>query len=140
MVMSLFKVFCEREGIHYNLEVLDLVANHDILETVTGDILYPVKNINDETRRAVEVLEEAAVRLPQNKHLRNYTDEKIKKALNKDQHDMFKACDTLCLWIFCVKEYQMTGQSSIQEVINTCSKLLSNKFASISVFMKTYEV
>lgn len=138
MVMSLFKYFCEKEGIEYDLEVLDKVANHDLIETVTGDLLNPVKHLSKETGLAWQLIEDSLVKV--NPHLEPYSDKSIEETLSPVQFAMFKACDLLCLWMFCKEERMMgNGTLEILEIIDHIEcKMRTTSFYSIWEFIENY--
>ncbi len=136
MVTALFKEFCKLESIDYDLEVLDAVMNHDLLESETGDLIYPVKNLNEVTKNSWETIErEVTIKYTE---LAKYTDENIHKRLNQIQLNMLKACDLLELWIFCMEERDM-GNKTLVEVEMTCQRLISKfDFRSILLFMRNF--
>lgn len=140
MVAVLFRHFALTESIEYDLEVFDMVMHHDILEAETTDLIYTVKNINQATKSAWEIIEGEV--LAKNFQLKEFTDEKFKEKMTAEQHRMFKACDILDLWIFC-KEEQAIGNKSIgiHEVIGRCEELVYGrfKFDSVIEFMENYE-
>lgn len=107
-------------------EEIDFVFKHDILETVTGDLLRPAKNHNDVTEKSWAKIEEQLVHFGCTySHLIGYTDEYAEKFMSPSALTLFKACDIYDLYLFCLEE-RMLGNYTIDEVIFTCQRLLSN--------------
>ena len=137
-VASMFIEFCERESITISSKEIQLVMRHDIIETMTGDLLYPAKNRNEKTQMAWEVIEDAVVF--ERPEFKKYSDKSIKNNLSKEKWDVFKACDLLELALFC-KEEIILGNSSdgLKEVYNNCQRLLkelTNNLSSVKKFIK----
>lgn len=124
-VTSMFIELCRREDIEVHMEDVKKVMNHDLVETLTGDLLYPAKNLNEETSKAWEYIEDSIVK--ENPEFIPYTDKKIRKGFSEKKWMLFKAADLLDLWIFC-KEEQVLGNNAkeIQEIINNCERYLYN--------------
>lgn len=138
VVAVLFKHFASLEDISYGMPEFDKILHHDILEVETTDLIYTVKNLNEETKKAWNKIEEEVIK--EHFQLRNYSDENIKMSLNEYQFKLFKVCDMLDLWIFC-KEEMILGNRSINMklVIDNCEKAILGKFESVDKFMKEYE-
>lgn len=137
MVTVLFRHFANLEDISYDMQVLDRVMNHDIVETVTGDFPYDAKNMNRETKELWEQLELQVVRM----HLTfdRYTDRALMDVFTFQQYELFKACDLLDLWIFIREEQEMGNRSEMLDHIATkCVNLIRGKFPSIDKYMNTY--
>jgi len=139
MVAVLFRMFAAKEDVAYNMQVFDLVLNHDNLEAITGDLVYPVKNASGKTRLAWEIIEKEIVAI--HPKLERYSDENIKEGMTELQRKLFKACDYLDLWIF-LKEEVALGNSSkdILGMISNCERLIPKDFKSVNKFMETYTV
>ena len=137
MVLVLFKYFAEKENIPYDLQVLDLVMNHDLLETVTSDLPYPVKNLNKKTQASWNVIEQEII--VANPVLSKYSDAYMKAKLTPIQFSLFKVCDLLDLWIFLMEEEGLGNHSTaVQEVIETCERLVLRKFNNVDKFINLY--
>lgn len=141
IVGMLFRKFASEEDVSYDINVWDIVLNHDILEVVTTDLPWPIKNFNSKTKESWEVIENEI--LESNFQLQKYSDENIKSNLNPRQFALFKACDTLDLFIFCKEEQELGNNSKdIKEVISNCFKIMDSlkfKFPKIIKFMSEYE-
>lgn len=139
MVTVLFRYFASRENVAYDIHVLDAILHHDILESVTGDLIYTVKNMTEHTKDLWEELEDEVV----GKHfqLENYTDSKLREVMNKRQYQLFKACDLLDLWIFLKNEITLGNKTKkILEYQSRCYMLLVTdyNFTTINQFMEGY--
>lgn len=139
LVGSLFAEFCEEEGIEVSYKELKTILYHDILETETGDLIYPVKNLNRLTRDCWNAIEESV--LAENPQLRPYSDESLSNILSPEKLHIFKCCDLLELWVFC-REEEVYGNGSIEikNVLKTCQEILSScGVPSIIEFIKNYQ-
>jgi len=142
MVLVLFRRFASLEDISYDMNVLDIVMHHDMLEVISTDLPHPIKNISPEAKKNWIAIEKEIVK--KNFQFEKYTDDSINTNLTARQFALFKACDVLDLWIFC-KEEQEFGNSSkeIQEVILTCESIINSldfTFPRIIKYMKEYTV
>jgi len=141
MVGMLFRHFASIEDVPYDINIWDIVLHHDIVEVVTQDLPWPVKNFNQVTKESWRLIENELIK----KHfqLEKYSDESIKSILTPRQYALLKACDTLDLLIF-VKEEKSYGNCSkeILEVENNCLKIFNSlefDFPKIVKFIKDYE-
>jgi len=122
-VVSLFLTLCEREGIGVTSEVIQLVLFHDLAETVTGDLLYPVKNQNSVTKYSWSAIE--AEVLDKHPVVSSFTDSNIEEHLDEKQLAAFKAADILELLLFCYEEVSVGNKNpDLLKVIFTCEGLL----------------
>ena len=123
MTGMLFKHFASLEDVPYDINAWDIVLKHDLLETISTDLPWPIKNFNDKTKDSWGIIENELI----SKHfqLEKYSDENIKKSLNERQYALFKVVDVLDLWIF-VKEEISIGNNSkqIKEVEENCIKII----------------
>ena len=138
MVGMLFRHFASKEDIAYDIKVWDLVLNHDILESVTIDLPWNIKNFSSKTKEAWGIIEEELI----SKHfqLQRYSDKALKSGMTPIQFALFKVCDTLDLLIF-VKEEQALGNNTdeINEVEENCYKIMDSlefKFPKIKQFIQ----
>jgi len=130
-----FMDFAKKESIAYDENVLDLVLKHDLVETISADLIYTVKNINDVTRECWAQIEREAIKV--NRDYEPYSDENLKKRLSKEQHDLLKCCDYLELWIFIREEMELGNKTEgMEEVYDNCLRLMLGKFESIDEFVK----
>jgi len=138
MVGILFMGLANKEGIEFGVKELDIIFKHDILESITSDLPWDIKNYSTETKEAWNIIEKAIC--DSDDQFEKYSDESIKNSLNKAQYELFKVCDYLDLWIFC-KEEQTLGNTSesMQTVISNCEKLITGKFFWVDKFISNYE-
>lgn len=139
MVAMLFRKFASLEDVAYDINVLDLVLHHDIVETVTSDLPWPVKNFSMETKAAWEVIEDKIT--DHHFQLEKYSDHNLKMGMTKRQYDLFKVCDVLDLLIF-VREERKLGNNSedIIEVEDNCFKIfdsIETRFPHIKEYIIT---
>lgn len=136
----LFKHFASKEDISYGMFEFDIVLHHDVVETISMDLSWDIKNLSSKTKKAWEIIEdEAIIGHPQ---LVKYSDKEIKESLSPIQHALFKSVDMLDLFIF-IKEEQELGNSTpyIREVEGNCFKILHSlpfRFNSIEKYMENY--
>lgn len=136
-VLYLFRYFASKEDVPYGMEQVDVIMFHDCLESITGDLIYPVKNFNDETKKSWKIIEDELVKgYPQ---FYRYSDKQLKQSFTPLQYKLFKDCDYLDLWIFC-KEEQSIGNSSpdLVQIIKKCEQLISGHFKCIIKYMLEY--
>ena len=122
----LFMEYAEKEDIYIRQKYIEFVFKHDILETVTGDMLYPAKNYNKVTRGCSKVLEQELTNEGEEfEYLKEYTDDHAECFMPKNILQLFKAVDLLELLEFCKEEYQL-GNETIVPVITNCTNILEN--------------
>lgn len=144
VVGMLFRWFASEEDVPYDINVFDKVLLHDYVESVTGDLNACVKNYNENTSSAWDIIEWEICHSDLN--LANYSDESIKKSMNDRQYKLFKTCDYLDLWIFCRNEQALGNTSTkLLACIKNCENLMQyfsenwRLFKSIQKFMMQYE-
>lgn len=144
-VLYLFILFAKVEGIAIDSEVMELVLKHDLLESETGDLLYTVKNLNRNTRKAWQNIEDEVVIQEGKQFLQMFTDDAIQQKMRLDQLKLLNACDLLDLWIFCKQETMLGNYSTrIKDILQRCSDFLIDPvstlyFGSITQFMNRFE-
>lgn len=125
MVGMLFRHFASIEDVPYDINIWDMVFNHDIAECVTQDLPYPVKNFNKITKDSWEAIEEEL--LQANPALKRYGDKELKESMSPRQYALFKMCDILDLLIFVKEEIDLGNNSKeIKEVERNCFKIINN--------------
>lgn len=144
VVGVLFRWFASQENVPYDITVWDKVLMHDYVESVTGDLNLMVKKHSPVTAECWNRIE--ADICESDPCLRPYTDAKIKESMTDLQFRLFKCCDYLDLWIFCVNERALgNNHPKITACIANCRKLIlshsnqGNEFKSILNFMNNYE-
>ncbi len=138
-VTVLFLRFCKLENVGIGPSAIELVMDHDVLETISADLPYHVKNLNESTKRAWNIIEEEVVKAKP--AFKDVSDDALEIGLSSKQFQLFKACDLLELWIFCKEEVLLGNKSvEIQKVIDTCNTLLTQKvrFESIIKYMEEW--
>ena len=132
----MFQDFANSFGIEYTIETLDVVFRHDFMEVFTTDLPYPVKNQNDKTKTAWNIIEEQAMHsLPAIGILGLYTDKDMKTYLNPEQLCLLKWCDMLELVLFCLEERAMGNNGGdISNVLENCENALNSEY-----FINSYE-
>lgn len=144
IVGILFRWFASEEDVAYTMDVFDKVLLHDYVESVTGDLNGCIKNFNQCTKSAWDVIEAEIVN--SEPCLKPYSDEALKKGMTELQHRLFKMCDYLDLWIFCQNEKALGNTTQkLLACIENCEKAMAHisqdwvLFKSIQKFMKQYE-
>ena len=133
----LFEQFIKDESIEVGRPQIAWVYRHDILESITGDLLYPAKNYNVHTSKLWEEIELELTNDLEYNHLRIYTDYKAKENFSSEAWELFKIVDWLELYLFCMEETRLGNhQAIIQKIIhNSANTLTSCKFKSIGKWM-----
>ena len=138
MVAMLFRHFASLEDVPYDMNVFDLVLHHDVVEVISADLPWPIKNFNDKTKEAWNIIEEEVIK----KHfqLEKYSDENLKKGMTTLQYSLFKACDILDLYIFVKEEISLGNKAVfIKEVEKNCQEILGSlEFPKIKKFIQEY--
>lgn len=137
----LFEYFADKENIHIPRGLLDFVYRHDMLESLTGDLLRPVKNISETSELAWKSIEYDVAEFF---NIKKYTDSWINNDLHifeKELVQLFKACDVLELFWFIKEEKDMGNNSKeINIVWNNCLDYLldvnKTPFKSIKQFIE----
>lgn len=141
-VMQLFSMIAEAEMIPYDKRDLILASRHDLLESITGDLLYPVKNLNGVTKESWEIIESEVIK--KYPILEPYSDYNLKNGFSNDElHKVMKSADVLDLWLFCKEEKAMGNVSkNLLRVTGICENMLINEYyyQSVEKFMREYEV
>lgn len=133
--------FAKEEKIEISLEIVEKVLCHDIMELYTGDLLSPAKNLNSKTKQLWTSLEsEVEQAVPM---LMSYADSAFHKLMTIEQWKLFKTCDLLELWCFCIEEAHL-GNTSNQntKIIERCTKdleVVTKEFKSIESFMTHFQ-
>jgi len=98
---------------------------HDILESVTGDLLRPVKNFNEEVHKLWALIEDQLMYSEEYSFLGWYKEGTRKLETSEKHWKLFMICDVLELLIFCNEE-QLLGNITpdISTVISNCEGYL----------------
>ena len=140
MVVLLFRYFAKLEDVAYDMQILDRVMHHDILESVTGDLPHDVKHFNVKTECAWDTIEHEVASVSMHTEMSLYTDIEIRAMMSERQYKLFKACDLLDLWIF-LKEEQGLGNTHriLHKIVLKCEELIKGKFHFIDTYMDEYK-
>ena len=120
----LFETIAGYEHIHITRDEIYFVYRHDIVETITGDILLPVKIHSEAVKDKWESIEETIVndRYP---YLELFVDKNINLHFSPEAWNLFKACDLYELYLFCEEEIELGNMTKgIWTVIQNCRNLL----------------
>ena len=128
----LFEQVAWIENISISVEEMQWVFRHDVLETVTGDVLYPAKNYNDTTVNLWKRIETELLSGDYS-YLSEYSDSYAEMWFGRDAWDLFKACDLLELYLFCMDEIEIgSNEETIIRIIKNCETILHDcKFESV---------
>jgi len=130
----LFEYFALKENIRISPDELHWVNLHDLLESVTGDILYPAKNYDGYTEHLCKELELSLTTKEEGYHyLRWYVDYIAEQRFDKAKWNLFKAIDLLELMLFCVEEMELGSRvPTIIQIRNNCYDILKrSEFKSV---------
>lgn len=130
----LFSEFAKLEDISYDTSVLEMILSHDMMEVITTDLPWTCKNLSEKTKECWNIIEEeSANAFPE---FKKYSDEALKSCMTKEQHELFKCCDYLELFLFIHEERQLGNNTEgMLDVYNNCINLIKGKFKSIDIYM-----
>lgn len=120
----IFERLATMENISVSRDEIQWVYRHDLLETVTGDVLYPAKNYNDTTKKYMEYLEIELVK-GEYRYIEQYSDSYAKKWFGGEAWVLFEAADLLELFYFCREEIDLGNTNSIiNNIYQNCIAIL----------------
>lgn len=124
MTGLLFEDIARMEGITITPYETKIVYRHDLFETVTGDMLLPVKIHSESVRNHWEAIETTLIEEKFN-YLRPYNDADMERQFSPAAWNLFKAVDLFELYLFCWEETELGNMSeAIWNVIYNCQRLL----------------
>ena len=131
----MFQEFADTFEIEYTARTLGTVLKHDFMEVFTADLPYPVKNLNDVTKTAWDMIEEQVVKSKEVIGVTDlFSDKDIQKYLTPEQLCLLKWCDMLELVLFCLEEKAMGNIGyDLISVLETSNEVLSSEY-----FVKSY--
>lgn len=137
----LFLMFAEREAIATTVKETIWVFQHDILESITGDVLLPVKSYSPETKMNWDKIENELTS-GRYSYLNNFSDKNAKEFFSDEAWNLFKAIDLLELWIFCKEEQKLGNESKyLKVVIDNCVRIITSfNFEHINRFLIKMDV
>ena len=116
-VALLFQELAKAFGVEYDVDVLSAVLRHDFMEVFTTDLPYQVKNLNEETKTAWDIIEYEARKQAGDMDQFLFTDNGLMSILNPEQYLLLKECDLLELALFCKEEMEMGNTSQDMKVV-----------------------
>lgn len=120
----LFEEIAIIENIYVTINEIGFVYRHDIVESVTGDVLLPVKIHSETTNKKWKEIEEELID-SRYSALRNYSDQYAEHFFSEPAFRLFKACDLFELYFFIMEEMELGNMSQgIVEVLMNCRNLL----------------
>lgn len=120
-VALLFKEICRTEDLEVTADDMEFCLLHDILETETGDLLYPAKHASPYAERSWDIIEQEV--LKKHAHLGWYTDEHFNDQPEKKK--VWQAADMLDLYLFCKEEQQLGNNTHpLRMVIDKAAGIL----------------
>lgn len=112
-VGTIFYILCNSTGIRISAETLFMIMNHDYVESYTGDLNKLLKEKNETTKGAWNVLEAQCV--PD--HLGHLTDVGLVEHFKKTYGDsagavenIFHLADALDAYLYCSEEVKLGNQ------------------------------
>lgn len=120
-VMNLFLIACEFTGYEPGIIELDKVLNHDVIETLTGDLNKLVKELNSTTMLAWSTIEEHVMR-EQSPKLNMYSDDTL--LFNNEFTKLLKFCDSMEAYLYCLEEGKRGNKNLENVALYYESKLL----------------
>ena len=131
-----------KEEIYDTSEVLKMAILHDVEESITGDILYPIKNENKEIK---PLLEEAIERIVNNELFKGMDNlllekhyKKLWKKSNLKESRLVRAVDKFELLIYAVGELEL-GNTNMLEMYHHVLEILKTNFKEIITLQKLIE-
>ena len=120
----LFETIAGYERIHITRDEIYFVYRHDIVETITGDILLPVKIHSEAVKDKWESIERTIIR-DKYTYLIPFLDSHLSDHFSKLTWNLFKACDLYELYLFCQEETELGNMTKgIWTVLKNCQNLL----------------
>lgn len=120
----LFERMSELCGLNFTMEEVKWIYRHDVIESITGDMLRPAKNHNETVSGLWDEIEEE---LTENgyEHLELYRDGLLEEWMSEEGVNLWKVCDLLELWLFCTEEYELGNRSfSVCNIIKNAENLI----------------
>lgn len=100
----LFEAMADQHNFSVTKREVDWVYVHDSLEVLTGDLLYPAKNLNKATQVAWDIIEHEVT---SNSPSLPASDRVAQGFFSDDAWLLFKDCDSLELLMFCIEEARL---------------------------------
>lgn len=114
----LFMDVCQYYGIVLSQDQIEWVFRHDLLEAVTGDLIYPVKHHDKDTEIAWDLIEK---NIASTNELQRYGDNESSIRFTAIEWNIFKAVDLYELFLFTISEYKSGNRNGeLLQVISNC--------------------
>ncbi|MGL5913528.1 MAG: YfbR-like 5'-deoxynucleotidase [Bacteroidales bacterium] len=117
---------------------IETVLRHDLLEVLTGDLPYNIKNLNDTVSTMWESIENEVAKKTKCPAIVACTDANIKTVLSVLEYKVFKLADMLDLLFYCTEEASLGNDSDDMLAILNNSTDISIKL--IKDLLKTLDV
>ncbi len=109
---------CRKRNVLTGTENIEWVFRHDLVEAVTGDLIYPVKHHNGFTEEAWHTIE---AELSGDNNIGAYMDGHAKERFSDEEWRIFKCADLYELFLFCASEYDLGNRHiGLLKVIHNC--------------------
>lgn len=126
-VALLFQILAEEEKIEYSLKDFSLIMRHDLIEVITSDLIFPVKNFSEKTEKAWGEIEQELYNFNKEKFLCLPTDKSLEEELPPLVFHLFKDCDMLELLLFCYEEEKLGSKvKTVRIIIEALTKSLED--------------
>lgn len=140
-VAAMFEDFARQELIKYTTQDMYLIMRHDYLETLTSDLIFPVKKLSAITEECWDEIEREVIK-DENEYYGHtlISDQQLKEKLDPTIYALMKDCDQLDLFLFCMEEIQMgNANSEIKRIVRILKDNLSKSlFWSVKDFVYSY--
>ena len=146
MVGVIYKELCDLLELPCSSDTMIRVMRHDILEVVTGDLLYPAKNLTPVIAAQWDYIEDAIAKTYKEGELKHYSEKSLLEHLGSSIFiELWKMADFIDGWMIVKDEIDM-GNTDL-EVLNVeknyrkaIAETLSNAPLSINEKLSTYLV
>lgn len=119
----LFYLFSKAKGKRISASDLFYVLMHDVLETETGDLLWPAKHKGNNEDLWATIEQEI---VSEKQHLKEFTDDHFKK--DQEKQRLFKETDMLEFALTCLEEIELGNASyEIKKGLNTATSFLRDE-------------
>lgn len=114
----LFQIFADYEQVEFTVRDLLLVLKHDVLESVTGDMLHPAKQFNSDVKTLWDRIEKILINSANFSFLAPFSDQ-LENFSSEEVFGLFKLADILELYIYMCEEMALGNISrDVRIVIN----------------------
>lgn len=127
MTGQIYELAAEKEKMKVSPESVSWVYRHDVPEVLTGDLLYPAKNLNADVKSKWDSIENQVLKNCTVKEAHLLSEEYAKESIFSDEEwELFKECDMAELLLFCTEEVQLGNTNpEVQQVIQLAFGILA---------------